>query len=84
MLTAEFDFFAYVRQWDQNKRFLVVLNFGDVGQPAMLGASGASLPASVDVLLSTQPGRKEGTSLKLEHLKLEPHEGLLLHFPYVA
>lgn len=84
VLTAEFDFFAYVRQWDQNKRFLVVLNFGDVGQHAMLGASGASLPASVDVLLSTQPGRKEGTSLKLEHLKLEPHEGLLLHFPYVA
>nr|KAF6275607.1 solute carrier family 3 member 2 [Myotis myotis] len=73
---------AYVRKWDQNERFLVVLNFGDVGQPAQLGASG--LPARADLLLSTQPGREEGASLELEHLKLEPHEGLLLRFPYVA
>ncbi|KAF5925998.1 hypothetical protein HPG69_016034 [Diceros bicornis minor] len=82
------DIFSYVRQWDQNERFLVVLNFGDVGQPARLGASslpaGTSLPATVDLLLSTQPGRKESASLELEHLTLEPHEGLLLHFPYVA
>lgn len=79
--------FSYVRQWDQNKRFLVVLNFGDVAQPARLGASSlpasASLPARVDMLLSTQPGREEGASLELENLKLEPHEGLLLGFPYV-
>ena len=82
------DLFAYIRQWDQNERFLIVLNFGDVGQPARLGASnlpaGTSLPASVDLLLSTQPGRKEGAPLELEHLNLEPHEGLLLRFPYVA
>lgn len=82
------DLFAYIRQWDQSERFLIVLNFGDVRQPARLGASslpvGASLPASVDLLLSTQPGRKEGASLELEHLNLEPHEGLLLRFPYLA
>uniref|UniRef100_A0A4X1VJV9 Amino acid transporter heavy chain SLC3A2 n=2 Tax=Sus scrofa TaxID=9823 RepID=A0A4X1VJV9_PIG len=76
------DLFSYIRQWDQNERFLIVLNFGDVGQPARLGAS--SLPSSVDLLLSTQPGRKEGTPLQLEHLNLEPYEGLLLRFPYVA
>ncbi|XP_039716060.1 amino acid transporter heavy chain SLC3A2 [Pteropus medius] len=84
VLTSGSDLFAYVRQWDQNKRFLVVLNFGDVGQPALLGAASARLPAKVDLLLSTQPGRQEGTSLKLGDLKLEPHEGLLLHFPYMA
>lgn len=82
VLSSGPDLFSYLRQWDQNERFLVVLNFGDVGQAARLGAS--SLPARVELLLSTQPGRKEGTSLELEHLKLEPHEGLLLHFPYVA
>uniref|UniRef100_A0A8D1LDK5 Amino acid transporter heavy chain SLC3A2 n=1 Tax=Sus scrofa TaxID=9823 RepID=A0A8D1LDK5_PIG len=76
------DLFSYIRQWDQNERFLIVLNFGDVGQPARLGAS--NLPSSVDLLLSTQPGRKEGTPLQLEHLNLEPYEGLLLRFPYVA
>nr|KAF6467835.1 solute carrier family 3 member 2 [Rousettus aegyptiacus] len=83
-LTSGSDLFAYVRRWDQNKRFLVVLNFGDVGQTAPLAAASAGLPAKVDLLLSTQPGREADTSLELEHLKLEPHEGLLLHFPYVA
>lgn len=80
--------FAYVRHWDQNQRYLVVLNFGATGQPARLAASSlaasASPPARVTLLLSTQPGREEGAPLELEHLKLEPHEGLLLSFPYVA
>uniref|UniRef100_A0A8C2UMB7 Solute carrier family 3 member 2 n=1 Tax=Chinchilla lanigera TaxID=34839 RepID=A0A8C2UMB7_CHILA len=80
--------FAYLRYWDQNERFLVVLNFGDVGLSAMLGASAlpasASLPAQARLLLSTRPGREEGASLELGALKLEPHEGLLLHFPYEA
>ncbi|XP_004646790.1 4F2 cell-surface antigen heavy chain isoform X1 [Octodon degus] len=80
--------FSYVRHWDQNERFLVVLNFGDAKLPAMLGASAlparASLPAQANLLLSTQSGRVEGTSLDLGTLKLGPHEGLLLSFPYEA
>lgn len=81
--------FSYVRQWDQNQRFLVLLNFGDQGQPTRWGASlpgGVSLPASMNLLLSTKPGsnRKEGSSLDPKTLTLEPHEGLLLHFPYEA
>lgn len=86
--SPEPDLFAYIRHWDQNERFLVVLNFGGVGHTAMLGASGvpasASLPASVNLLLSTDVGREEGVSLELEHLNLKPYEGLLLRFPYVA
>lgn len=88
VLSSGLDIFSYIRQWDQNERFLVVLNFGNVGQPASLQASSlpasVSLPTTADLVLSTEPGRKEGTSLELEHLKLEPREGLLLHFPYVA
>ncbi|XP_070344133.1 amino acid transporter heavy chain SLC3A2 isoform X2 [Equus asinus] len=88
ILSSGPDLFSYVRQWDQNERFLVVLNFGNVGQPAKLGTSSlptsTSLPAKVDLMLSTQPGRKESASVELEHLTLEPHEGLLLRFPYVA
>uniref|UniRef100_I3M4C7 Solute carrier family 3 member 2 n=3 Tax=Ictidomys tridecemlineatus TaxID=43179 RepID=I3M4C7_ICTTR len=80
--------FSYIRHWDQNERFLVVLNFGDMGLTARLGASDLpsipSLPGKADLLLSTQSGREEGASLELENLKLDPHEGLLLRFPYVA
>ena len=88
VLSSGPNLFAYVRHWDQNERFLVVLNFGGVDQPASLGSSGlpasASLPASVDLLLSTDAAREEGVSLELEHLNLKPYEGLLLRFPYVA
>nr|XP_060462971.1 amino acid transporter heavy chain SLC3A2 [Panthera onca] len=83
VLSSGPDLFAYVRQWDQNERFLVVLNFGGVGQPARLPAT-ASLPTKVNLLLSTHLGREEGASLELGHLNVEPHEGLLLRFPYVA
>ena len=83
VLSSGPDLFAYVRQWDQNERFLVVLNFGGVGQPARLPAT-ASLPTKVNLLLSTHLGREEGASLELGHLHVEPHEGLLLRFPYVA
>ncbi|XP_004874469.1 4F2 cell-surface antigen heavy chain [Heterocephalus glaber] len=85
-LSAPPGLFSYVRHWDQNERFLVVLNFGDLRQSATLGASGlpatASLPPQANLLLSTHPGRKEGASLELGALSLEAHEGLLLHFPY--
>uniref|UniRef100_A0A8D2DV28 Solute carrier family 3 member 2 n=1 Tax=Sciurus vulgaris TaxID=55149 RepID=A0A8D2DV28_SCIVU len=87
-LSSSAGLFSYVRHWDQNKRFLVVLNFGDMDLPARLGASNLpgspSLPDRADLLLSTQAGREEGASLELENLNLNPHEGLLLHFPYVA
>ncbi|XP_028371377.2 4F2 cell-surface antigen heavy chain-like isoform X1 [Phyllostomus discolor] len=88
VLSSGPDLFSYVRQWDQNKRFLVVLNFGDVPRAAGLGASGlpasVSLPPGAELLLSTQPGGKEGDPVELQHLSLNPHEGLLLQFPYVA
>ncbi|XP_048216726.1 4F2 cell-surface antigen heavy chain [Perognathus longimembris pacificus] len=80
--------FSYVRHWDQNERFLVVLNFGSVGLPAKLRTynlpASTSLPATAHLLLSTQPNREAGISLELGNLNLAPHEGLLLHFPYVA
>ncbi|XP_029421448.1 4F2 cell-surface antigen heavy chain [Nannospalax galili] len=87
-LSSTSGLFSYVRHWDQNERYLVVLNFEDVSQSAKLGASNlpasTSLPASANLVRSTHPGRKEGTSLELDSLSLDPHEGLLLSFPYVA
>lgn len=89
-LSSSSGLFSYIRYWDQNERYLVVLNFQDVGLSARLGASnlpaGISLPASASLLLSTDSARqsREDTSLELENLSLNPHEGLLLHFPFVA
>ncbi|XP_037373624.1 4F2 cell-surface antigen heavy chain [Talpa occidentalis] len=80
--------FSYVRLWDQNMRFLVLLNFEEVGQPISWQSislpGGTSLPAKVELMLSTKSGRTEGSTLDLEKLTVEPHEGLLLHFPYEA
>lgn len=90
-LSSSYGLFSYIRHWDQNERYLVVLNFEDVGLSARLGAStlpaGISLPASANLVLSTdsaRQSREEGTSLELESLSLNPHEGLLLQFPFVA
>ncbi|XP_004683431.2 PREDICTED: 4F2 cell-surface antigen heavy chain [Condylura cristata] len=80
--------FSYIRQWDQNTRFLVLLNVGDVDQRTSLSSAnlpaGISLPAEVTLVLSTNSGRKESSSVDLESLTLAPNEGLLLHFPYQA
>lgn len=86
MLNTEPTLFSYVRQWDQNTRFMVVLNFGDEEQTFSVVSSptGVSLPAKANLVLSTEPGFTEGASVDLQHLNLKPHQGLLLHFPYEA
>ncbi|XP_026544474.1 4F2 cell-surface antigen heavy chain isoform X1 [Notechis scutatus] len=73
--------FSYLRVWDQNKRFLVVLNFARQERTVSLVHS--HLPSQVDVELSTHPSREE-RQLNLQNLKLLPSEGLLLSFPYMA
>ncbi|XP_007441144.2 4F2 cell-surface antigen heavy chain [Python bivittatus] len=73
--------FSYLRMWDQNKRFLVVLNFAP--QERLVSLLHSHLPPQVGVELSTHPGREE-KQLDLQNLKLHPSEGLLLSFPYVA
>uniref|UniRef100_A0A8C8VES6 Solute carrier family 3 member 2 n=1 Tax=Pelusios castaneus TaxID=367368 RepID=A0A8C8VES6_9SAUR len=73
--------FVYLRSWDQNKRFLVALNFA--GTRSTIRISHSLLPPQATVELSTDSQRQEG-QLSLKDLTLEPSEGLLLHFPYVA
>ncbi|CAM4597789.1 unnamed protein product [Caretta caretta] len=75
------DVCVYLRSWDQNKRFLVVLNFA--GTHSTVTISHSLLPPEATVELSTDPQRQEG-QLALKDLTLESSEGLLLHFPYVA
>uniref|UniRef100_A0A6J0TWY0 Amino acid transporter heavy chain SLC3A2 isoform X1 n=2 Tax=Pogona vitticeps TaxID=103695 RepID=A0A6J0TWY0_9SAUR len=73
--------FAYLRVWDQNKRFLVVLNFAS--QETTVSITHPDLPPDMTVELSTNPSR-EKQQLALQNLKLGPSEGLMLSFIYVA
>uniref|UniRef100_A0A8D0GUP5 Solute carrier family 3 member 2 n=1 Tax=Sphenodon punctatus TaxID=8508 RepID=A0A8D0GUP5_SPHPU len=78
------DVCAYLRRWDQNERFLVLLNFGDTESAVSLTPpKAADLLTEAAVVLSTDPQRGEG-QLSLRQLKLGASEGLLLRFPYVA
>ncbi|XP_034955225.1 amino acid transporter heavy chain SLC3A2 [Zootoca vivipara] len=74
--------FAYLRVWDQNKRYLVVLNFAPREQTISI-VTNPPLPDQVTVELSTQP-TEEKKQLSVRELRLAPSEGLLLSFPYVA
>ncbi|XP_053133661.1 4F2 cell-surface antigen heavy chain isoform X2 [Hemicordylus capensis] len=75
---------AYLRVWDQNKRFLVVLNFAPMDSPVSFAPS-PHLPPEAMLELSTDPQReKQQQPLSLQGLQLRPWEGLLLSFPYVA
>ncbi|KAM4617305.1 amino acid transporter heavy chain SLC3A2 [Discoglossus pictus] len=72
---------AYLRSWDQNERFISALNFDPTGTVDMT-LKGEDLPEQGTVVLSSDPQRKEGSSVSLLSLKLSPGEALLLKFPY--
>ncbi|XP_068922279.1 amino acid transporter heavy chain SLC3A2 [Petaurus breviceps papuanus] len=90
VLPTQDDLFAYVRYWDQNERFVTVLNLGPTSQEVELkmppGASSQKLelPQKAALVLSTHGAHQEGSMLPLHKLPLAPGEGLLLKFPYVA
>ncbi|XP_063002342.1 amino acid transporter heavy chain SLC3A2 [Elgaria multicarinata webbii] len=75
------DVLAYLRVWDQNKRYLVVLNLAPTENT--LTITHPHLPTEVAVELSTHPER-EKQQLSVKDLKLAPLEGLMLTFVYVA
>ncbi|XP_027714578.1 4F2 cell-surface antigen heavy chain [Vombatus ursinus] len=90
VLPTQDDLFAYVRYWDQNERFIVVLNLGSTRQeaelrmPAVPSGRKLELPEKAALVLSTQGGHQEGSVLPLHKLPVAPGEGLLLKFSYVA
>ncbi|XP_014749543.1 PREDICTED: 4F2 cell-surface antigen heavy chain [Sturnus vulgaris] len=80
---------AVLRFWDQNERFLLVLNPhgtdlkpfsvkrppGEAGTPA--------LPPQMRLRYSSSSGAQGGEQqLQLEEMKVAPYEGVLLSFPY--
>lgn len=74
--------FAYLRIWDQNRRYLVVLNFD--AKPTKVSLTHDLLPPDATLELSTLPHQELKQQLSLAELNLGPSEGLLLSYPYVA
>ncbi|PIO29731.1 hypothetical protein AB205_0052490 [Aquarana catesbeiana] len=72
---------AYERSWDQNERFVSVVNF-DPDEEISVTIKHKSLPEQCTVVLSSNSERKEGSSISLKDLKLVPGEALLLKYPY--
>ncbi|XP_063294950.1 amino acid transporter heavy chain SLC3A2 [Pelobates fuscus] len=72
---------AFLRSWDQNERFISALNFDPNGKVDMK-LVGHDLPEQGSVALSSDPQRKEGSSVSLTQLTLAPGEALLLKYPY--
>ncbi|PIO36379.1 hypothetical protein AB205_0127280 [Aquarana catesbeiana] len=72
---------AYERSWDQNERFVSVVNF-DPDEEISVTITHANLPEQCTVVLSSNSERKEGSSISLKDLKLVPGEALLLKYPY--
>ncbi|XP_050193385.1 4F2 cell-surface antigen heavy chain-like, partial [Myiozetetes cayanensis] len=74
---------AVLRRWDQNERFLLLLN--PRGEPLPQGSlSHPQLPPRATLRLSTHRGRPQGSLVELGQLQLQPYEGVLLSFPYKA
>ncbi|KAM5138046.1 amino acid transporter heavy chain SLC3A2-like isoform 1-T5 [Mantella aurantiaca] len=72
---------AYERSWDQNERFVSVLNF-DPDKEISVTIRHKNLPEQCTVVLSSNSKRKEDSSISVKSLTLAPGEALLLKYPY--
>ncbi|XP_075044639.1 amino acid transporter heavy chain SLC3A2 [Mixophyes fleayi] len=72
---------AFERSWDQNERFVSVMNLHPEKE-AEVTIVKENLPEQCSVVLGSNPERKEGSSISLKNLKLVAGEALLLKYPY--
>ncbi|XP_044125678.1 4F2 cell-surface antigen heavy chain [Bufo gargarizans] len=73
---------AFVRTWDQNERFVTIVNFAE--EETEVSILHENVPEHCSVVLSSNPERKEGSSISIKKLKLAAGEALLLKYPYSA
>ncbi|KAM4721373.1 amino acid transporter heavy chain SLC3A2 [Rhinophrynus dorsalis] len=80
---------AFLRRWDQNERYVTLLNFDSERETELTmkmdpeqNEGEEDLPDQGSVVLSSNPERNEGSSVSLKSLKLGAGEALLLKYPY--
>ncbi|XP_071974560.1 amino acid transporter heavy chain SLC3A2-like [Engystomops pustulosus] len=74
---------AFARVWDQNERFVSVVNFSP-DTVTEVSIVHEEIPEQCSVVMSSDPERKEGSSVTVKNLKLSAGEALLLKYPYGA
>ncbi|CAJ0924344.1 unnamed protein product [Ranitomeya imitator] len=74
---------AFVRSWDQNERFVTVVNFAP-DEETEVSIAHKNLPEQCSLVLSSNPERKEGSVVPVKRLTLAAGEALLLKYPYSA
>ncbi|XP_068608155.1 amino acid transporter heavy chain SLC3A2-like [Brachionichthys hirsutus] len=74
---------AYLRAWDQSKRYLAAFNLAE--EVAVLRLSNALLPQQAVVVASTNGSLLAADSaVDLKHLQLGPRQAVLLKFSYLG
>ncbi|XP_056383527.1 4F2 cell-surface antigen heavy chain [Hyla sarda] len=71
---------AFARIWDQNERYVTVVNFAEV--ETEVSVPHEHIPEQCSVVLSSDSERKEGSSVSVRRLKVAAGEALLLKYPY--
>ncbi|KAG9475414.1 hypothetical protein GDO78_003697 [Eleutherodactylus coqui] len=74
---------AYGRSWDQNERFVTVVNFAPETETEV-SITHQNIPEQCSLVWSSNPEREEGSSITVKNLKLAAGEALLLKYPYSA
>lgn len=74
---------AYLRSWDQSKRYLAAFNWGE--DAVTLKLENGQLPKTATVEVSTDPEQlKPKSDVNLKALELGAGQAVLLVFPYEA
>ncbi|TKS86257.1 4F2 cell-surface antigen heavy chain [Collichthys lucidus] len=74
---------AYLRVWDQSKRYLAAFNWAE--EAAVLQLNDAALPLRAEVVFSTNSSvLPPDSSVNLANLQLGPGQATLLSFPYTS
>lgn len=74
---------AYLRVWDQSKRYLAAFNWAE--EATVLRLSDAALPRRAEVVLSTNSSALPAEdTVDLTELRLGPGQAALLSFPYTG
>ncbi|TRY57534.1 hypothetical protein DNTS_023484 [Danionella cerebrum] len=74
---------AYLRQWDQNERFIVALNWHS-NETVTLQLKHAEVPEYATVVFSSSDQNDVGKQVNLQNLEIAPEQGIMVKFPYIA